>query len=134
MMVSMVLPTECIHFPRMECQLGPATFCSPRVIASAQSSEACSESKVPGAWAELLQPLPLPSLPPALATLAGPSSEPARPHRCGNCQMLWWFKCAVEAFIKVSCSQLTLSKAAGECYAVAADGSVVAGPGLTTST
>lgn len=58
---------------------------------------------------------PFPS-PPALETLAGPSSEPALPHRCGNCQMLWWFKCAVEARIKGWCPQLMLSKAAGECY------------------
>lgn len=41
------------------------------------------------------------SLPPALETLAGISSEPACPHRCGNCHVLRCFKGIVEAFIEV---------------------------------
>lgn len=110
----MVLPTECIHFPGMECQLDPATFCSQRMISSAQRWG--GQEWVLIHWGLGWAPAASLPSPAALETLAGPSSEPALPHRCGNCQMLWWFKCAVEARIKGWCPQLMLSKAAGECY------------------
>lgn len=100
MMVSMVFPTECIHFSRVQCQLSQATRLLLEKDCPAPSLRrpaASSHSLGLGLCSYSLPPFPEPG-----QILAGPSCKPAPPCQCGNHWTLWWFKCAIDAFTEHS--------------------------------